>query len=441
MYVSITGNKGNQDVYIKQSYRKDNGKTSSRIYKKLGKYNDLLARFSGNEAAMMDWAKKEAEKETLLYNQRREKVTVSFSPLARIPLDEERLFNVGYLFLQQLCTELRLDNICRNIRNHHRFTYDFHAILTDLIYARILSPSSKLSSFSYCQSLLEAPKYSLQNLYRSISVLAEESDYIQEELYQNSNFIHPRNSKILYYDCTNYYFEIEAEDGMKKYGKSKEHRPNPIVTMGLFMDADGIPLSFDLYSGNQNEQLTLKPLETKVIRDFNCSEFIFCSDAGLGSKGNRFFNSFGNRSYVITYSLKKMKKEERELALLPTQFRVPGSDKFIDISTLDETKYITPFITKNTPLSREIWTKLLSSHTPRNTRHTSRGSGLVRSNVPSGSCSPRIKPGKEKILTILPVSFRKQQLPVTERSHRNRFFSWMKSVSGKKPCMTVSMQW
>ncbi|MEI3212302.1 MAG: hypothetical protein V8S42_08295 [Lachnospiraceae bacterium] len=100
----ITGNKGNQDVYIKQSYRKDNGKTSSRIYKKLGKYNDLLAQFSGDETAMMDWAKKEAEKETLLYNQRKERITVSFSPLARIPLDEERLFNVGYLFLQQLCT-------------------------------------------------------------------------------------------------------------------------------------------------------------------------------------------------------------------------------------------------------------------------------------------------------------------------------------------------
>ena len=159
MYISITGNKGNQDVYIKQSYRKDNGKTSSRIYKKLGKYNDLLAQFSGDVAAMMDWAKKEAEKETLLYNQRREKVTVSFSPLARIPLDEERLFNVGYLFLQQLCTELRLDNICRNIRNHHRFTYDFHAILTDLIYARILSPSSKPAA-----SLTASPYWNRQSI-------------------------------------------------------------------------------------------------------------------------------------------------------------------------------------------------------------------------------------------------------------------------------------
>ena len=336
MYVSITGNKGNQDVYIKQSYRKDNGKTSSRIYKKLGKYNALLEVFSGNEQDLMDWAKKEAEKETLAYNQQKEKVSLSLSPLARIPLEEERVFNIGYLFLQKICSELRIDNICRNIRNHHKFTYDFHAILTDLIYTRILAPSSKLSSYKYCHSLLEPPKYSLQDLYRALSVLAEESDFIQEELYKNSNFIHPRNSKILYYDCTNYYFEIEAEDDIKKYGKSKEHRPNPIVTMGLFMDADGIPLAFDIFPGNQNEQLTLKPIEQKVIKDFNCSEFIFCSDAGLGGKSNRFLNSFGNRSYVITYSLKKMKKEERELALLPTQFKVPGSNKLIDLRTLDE---------------------------------------------------------------------------------------------------------
>ena len=167
--------------------------------------------------------------------------------------------------------------------------------------------------------------------------MAEESDYIQEELYRNSNFVHHRNSKILYYDCTNYYFEIEEESGDKQYGKNKEHRPNPIVTMGLFMDADGIPLAFDIFPGNQNEQLTLKPMETKVIKDFDCSEFIFCSDAGLGSVKNRFLNSFGNRSYVITYSLKKMKKEDRDIALKPTQFKVPGSNKMIDLRTLDET--------------------------------------------------------------------------------------------------------
>ena len=337
MYVNITGSKNNKDVYIYQSFRKANGNPSSRIYKKLGKYNELLQKFSGNEEKMMEWARAEAAKETTLYNQRKEQISVTFSQVTRIPLEEERLFNVGYLFLQQLCSELRFDNICRNIRNHHKFTYDIHAILTDLIYARILAPSSKMSSYSFCHSLLEPPKYSLQNVYRALSVMAEESDYIQEELYRNSNFVHHRNTKILYYDCTNYYFEIEEESGDKKYGKNKEHRPNPIVTMGLFMDADGIPLAFDIFPGNQNEQLTLKPLETKVIKDFNCSEFIFCSDAGLGSAKNRFLNSFGNRSYVITYSLKKMKQEDREAALNPAQFRIPGSNKMIDLRTLDET--------------------------------------------------------------------------------------------------------
>lgn len=336
MYVNITGSNNNKDVYIYQSYRKENGRTSSRIYRKLGKFNDLLTRFDGDKEKMMAWAKEEAAKDTALYNRQKEKISIEFSPAARIRMDEERSFNAGYLFLQKLCSELRLDNICRNIRDRHKFTYDLRSILTDLIYARILSPSSKMSSYSFCNTLLEPPKYSLQNVYRALSVMAQEADYIQENLYRNSNFIHDRNTKVLYYDCTNYYFEIEQEDGDKKYGKSKQHKPNPIVTMGLFMDADGIPLAFDIYPGNQNEQLTLKPLENRLIRDFGCSEFIFCSDAGLGSAKNRFLNSFGNRSYVITHSLKKMKKEEREIALDPTQFRLPGSNKMIDLRTLDE---------------------------------------------------------------------------------------------------------
>lgn len=336
IYISLTGNSDNKDVYIKRSYRKSNGKTATQIHRKLGKMNDLLERFSGDYDAMMAWAKSEAEKDTMEYNAKTSNVTVSLSKSAYIPKNEERCFPVGYLFLQRLCTELKINSICRKISKRHKYTYDFSAILTDQIFSRILAPSSKLSSYSYCQTLLEPPKYELQNLYRALSVMAEESDFIQEELYFNSNFIHPRSKKILYYDCTNYYFEIEQDDDFRKYGKSKENRPNPIVTMGLFMDTDGIPLAFDVFPGNQNEQTTLKPLETKIIRDFACSEFIFCSDAGLGSKANRRFNSFGNRSYVISQSLKKMRGEDRQTALNPKQFRRLGSDQFIDISTLDE---------------------------------------------------------------------------------------------------------
>lgn len=297
----------------------------------------MLEQFNGDDEKLMAWAKSEAAKETELYNERTGKVTVEFSQAACIPMNEERSFHAGYLFLQQLCTQLRLDNICRAIKGRHKFKYDFHAILTDLVYARILSPSSKLSSYNFCKTLLDPPKYEIQDVYRALSVIAEESDFIQSELYKNSNFIYPRNQKILYYDCTNYYFEIEEESGLKHYGKSKENRPNPIVGMGLFMDADGIPLAFNIFPGNQNEQTTLKPLEKKIIQDFNCSEFIFCSDAGLGSANNRAFNSIGNRAYVITHSLKKMKQEDRDIALNLTQFRKVGSTDFIDIRTLDET--------------------------------------------------------------------------------------------------------
>lgn len=336
MYVNITGSEKNKDVYIVQSYRKENGKTSSHIYRKLGKLNELLARFDNDYDKMMAWAKEEAKRDTEEYQEQNSSIALSLSQKNLIPKNEERCFNIGYLFLQQLCTDLRLDSVCRKIRNRHKFKFDLNAIFTDLIYARILAPSSKLSSYEYCKTLLEPPKYSLQNLYRALSVMSEESYFIQEEVYRNSNFIHNRNTTVLYYDCTNYYFEIESEDGIKKYGKSKEHRPNPIVTMGLFMDADGIPLAFDIFLGNQNEQTTLKPLETRIIRDFQCSKFIYCSDAGLGSKSNRLFNSMGERSYIITQSLKKLKKEDIAVALDPAYFKKIGSGSMINISEIDE---------------------------------------------------------------------------------------------------------
>ena len=336
MRVTTTKSKFSESFYINYAYIDKNGKSTSKIFKKLGTLNELKEKLGTDDRdEVMKWAREQARIATEQHKAESETVLVPLSPKSLINLNERRSFNCGYLFLQKICSDLRIDNICRNIKGRHKFKYDIQAIVTDLVYARILNPSSKKSSYSYCQSLLEMPKYSLDNVYDALQILADESDYIQYDLYRNSNFLHTRNKSVLYYDCTNFFFEIEQEDELRKYGKSKEHRPSPIVELGLFMDADGFPLAFDIYPGNQNEQTTLKPLEQKVIRDFECSKFIFCSDSGLGSKSNRQFNDLGDRSYVITQSLKKMKTGDRDIALNPAQYRKLGCDKFINLSELD----------------------------------------------------------------------------------------------------------
>ncbi len=211
-----------------------------------------------------------------------------------------------------------------------------NAILADLIYARILEPSSKRSSYKTASEFLEKPSYELHDVYRALDVLGNECDFIQSEVYKNSHFLGTRNDKILYYDCSNYYFEIEQEDGIKKYGKSKEHRPNPIIQMGLFMDGDGIPLAFSLFPGSANEQTSLKPLEKKVLGEFGRQKFIYCSDAGLGSEDIRAYNHMGERSYIVTQSIKKLKKEEKEWALNPQGFKRISDDTPVDITQLSE---------------------------------------------------------------------------------------------------------
>ncbi len=335
MRISISKSKNAEQVYIIHSFRA-NGKPTSKIYKKLGSMASLLPLHNNNRDDVLAWANEQARIATELYNKEKEAISIDFHPNQRINMLEQRSFNCGYLFLQSLCRDLRFDNICRNIRSRHNFEYPIQSILLDLIYARILSPSSKKSSYAFSQTLLEQPKYDIQHIYRALSVLANESDYIQSEVYKNSNYIHIRNHRVLYYDCTNYYFEMEDEDDLCKYGKSKEHRPNPIVGMGLFMDSDGIPLAFDIYPGNQNEQRTLKPLEQKIIRNFGCEEFIYCSDAGLGSQDNKLFNDIQGRSYVVTQSLKKLKKEYKETVFNQKQFRKLGSNQFVDLAELDE---------------------------------------------------------------------------------------------------------
>jgi transposase len=178
----------------------------------------------------------------------------------------------------------------------------------------------------------------LHQIYRALGVIAKESDYIQSEIYNNSLNIAKRNSGILYYDCTNYYFEIEQEDGLKQYGYAKDHKPNPIVQMGLFMDGNGIPLAFSITKGNTNEQLTLKPLEEKILDDFNLSKFVVCTDAGLASEANRKFNDKKGRAFITTQSVKKLKKHLKEWSLNPDGWHLPNDDKIYNITELNEEK-------------------------------------------------------------------------------------------------------
>jgi transposase len=253
-----------------------------------------------------------------------------------LDFDKQTFYRGGYLFLQNIYYALQLNKTCRKLKAKYKFDYDINAILSDLIYSRILEPTSKRSSFKVASEFLEKPSYELHDIYRALDVLGNECDFIQAEVYKNSHFLGDRNDKVLYYDCSNYYFEIEQESGSKKYGKSKEHRPNPIIQMGLFMDGDGIPLAFSTFPGNANEQTSLKPLEKKVLSEFGCQKFIYCSDAGLASEDIRVYNHMGERAYIVTQSIKKLRDEDKTWALNKKGFKRVSDDKPVDITKISE---------------------------------------------------------------------------------------------------------
>ena len=336
MNLHITKSKNAESFYICRSYTKANGTTSSTIVRKLGTLEHLLVEHGPTRDDVLAWAKNEVKIETEKYNAEKEAKTVliPFHADRQLDYDKQAFFRGGYLFPQSVYYQLQLNNICRKLKQKYKFQYDINAILSDLVYARILDPCSKRSSYKTASAFLEKPSYELHDVYRALDVLGSECDLIQAELYKNSHFLGKRSDRVLYYDCSNYYFEIEQEDGCKKYGKSKEHRPNPIIQMGLFMDGDGIPLAFSLFPGNANEQSSLKPLEKKILSDFECQKFIYCSDAGLGSESIREFNHMGERSYIVTQSIKKLVKEEREWALNKQGFKKVSDNTPADITKL-----------------------------------------------------------------------------------------------------------
>lgn len=370
MNLHITKSKNAESFYIAKSYVKADGRTSSMIVRKLGTLNQLLEEHGPTRDDVIAWAKNEVKLETERYKKENETKTVliPFHADRQLDYDKQCFYRGGYLFLQSIYYGLQLNKTCRKLRDRYKFKYDINAILSDLIYARVLEPASKRSSYKTASEFLEKPTYGLHDVYRALDVLGTECDFIQSEVYKNSHFVGQRNDKILYYDCTNYYFEIEQEEGGKKYGKCKEHRPNPIIQMGMFMDGDGIPLAFSLFPGNMNEQKSLKPLEQKVLQDFGCRKFIYCSDAGLGSESIRTYNHMGERAFIVTQSIKKLSAEDKAWALDRTGFHRVSDNTPVDISKLPDDD--TGLYYKDEPYTpKKLHQRLIITYSPKYARY------------------------------------------------------------------------
>lgn len=333
MRLKINKSKNSINYYAIIDIKTKDGKRSTKVYKRLGNEQEI-AKIS-NGIPPIEWAQNQVAELNKKYKEETLPIIIRKDPSKVIDKNIQVSFNVGYLFLQDIYYKLKLDKICNKISAQYQFKYDLNNIMSNLIYSRILFPASKLKTLELSKRFLEQPNFDYQHIERALPVICENMDFIQSELYKNSNEYMERNNKILYYDCTNYFFEIEEENGLKQYGKSKENRPNPIVQMGLFMDGNGIPLAFDITPDNTNEQTTLQPLEEKIIKDFEFAEFVVCTDAGLASKANRKFNDKSNRKFVTTQSIKKLKAHLKDDALdLTKGWRISGSSKTFNISKL-----------------------------------------------------------------------------------------------------------
>ena len=320
MRLGISKSKNTINYYIIKDYTK-NGKRSTKPILRIGNLEEVkkLAGDIDYKVWLNNYVKKyndeHSKKETIIIKKNNNKI---------IPKGTRTSFNVGYLFLQKLYNQLKINDICDSIQDKYQFHFDLNEILSYLVYARIIYPSSKLETFKQCQNFIEQPKFKLHDEYRALSYIAENMDFIQESLFNNSKKIIQRNSNVIYYDCTNYFFEIDNEDDIRKYGISKEHKPNPIVGMGLFMDGDGLPLSCNIYPGNMNEQKTLIPEETKIVDNFkmDSTKIILCTDAGLASDEIKKFNIKDNRGFVITQSLKKLKDIDKKQVFDKSGWRI-----------------------------------------------------------------------------------------------------------------------
>ena len=347
MKLQVSKSQNSTTYYVAKSFRNEAGKITSKIVERLGSLDDIKVRAEGEEP--LEWAKNYVKELTRQEKDENRKVSVEYSATKLLDSNVQRCYNGGYLGLEKIYYELGIDKICEKISKKYKFEYDLNEILEMLLYTRIIYPGSKLAATEDAQRFIEQPHSELHQVYRALSLLAKESDDIQASVYKNSLKLGQHRSKVIYYDCTNYFFESETEDGFRQYGPSKEHRPNPIVQMGLFMDTEGFPLAFSINPGNTNEQITLKPLEKKLKDNFDLSKVVVCTDCGLSSYENRKNDDVGERAFITVQSLKKLKNHLQEWALNTDGWKVRDSEKVYDLSTLDADAY------KDTLFYKDRW--------------------------------------------------------------------------------------
>ena len=323
--------------YIAKSFRNERGISTKKNMFRLGTLDEIRRREGVSDA--WQWAQEELARRNEEERIGRQKLKIELSPSKRINTGECVKYSGGDLMLIPFYNALGLPQICREIQTYTRTEYSLNEILESLVVSRILYPCSKKGAYELNKKRIRPTSFGLEDIYRALSLLSSHIDDIQARVWSNSQKITDRNTRIIYYDCTNYYFEIEDNDkdfvdkqtgeyipGLRKRGKSKENRPNPIVQMGMLMDGDGMPLSFIIFPGNESEQPSLQKIEEMVANKFGLNEFIISTDAGLGSENNRRYNMTEGREYITVQSLPSLPKADQDMALAPEGWRIAFRD-------------------------------------------------------------------------------------------------------------------
>ena len=316
-----------QSYCIIEDYKR-NGKRTTRVVENIGNYQkvSMLAKKQGIDVDtwLDNYLNDYRKRNGLILDS--EKVIIEKYSNRIIPKNKINKFNVGYLFLKDIYYSLRLDKIVKDITEKYKFEFDLNEVLCNLVFSRIIYPSSKLKTYELSKNFIETPKYNLENLYRGLAYLNSDLDYIQKQLYSNSKSVVDRNTKIMYFDCTNYYFDINEETELQKYGHGKDGKAKPLVGMGLFMDGNGLPIAMNIFPGSDSETKQLIPLQKQIANDFDLEDkkTIICTDAAMCTDEIKQFNIKDGRSFVITQSIKKLKQIYKDEIFKDDNWRIVG---------------------------------------------------------------------------------------------------------------------